>query len=85
MVMRLTVNLTQENYELLRQFAQSNEMSLSDALNELVEEFHNRPATMTRGPDGFPLLIGLGGLTPDAREAEALEDRDRLRDEGIDK
>jgi hypothetical protein len=81
--MRLTVNLTQENYELLQKLAKGRGLSLSDALNEVVEEFRNRPVTIVTGPDGFPRIVGLSGPVPDARDAEAEDDLEGLRRAGM--
>ncbi|MDX2015973.1 MAG: hypothetical protein SFW67_37610 [Myxococcaceae bacterium] len=72
--MRLTVNLSQENYELLRRIAQGTNTSLSEALNRLLA---NRPEPkIETGPDGRPLVVGAERVGPvDSHDVDAEEDR----------
>jgi hypothetical protein len=71
--MRLTVNLTQENYERLKRVASVSQSSLSEALNRLLAK-RTEPRVET-GPDGRPLVVGAEGFGPaDSHDLEAEED-----------
>jgi hypothetical protein len=72
-VMRLTVNLTQENYERVKRVASLNQSSLSEALNRLLA---NPPQPQVKeGADGRPLVVGVEGFGPvDSHDLEAEED-----------
>jgi hypothetical protein len=71
--MRLTINLTQENYELLQRVAQLGKVSLNEALNRLLTNLPE--ARVVTGADGRPLVVGAIALGSfDSRDLEAEDD-----------
>jgi hypothetical protein len=69
----MTVNLTQENYELLNRVAQLGKVSLNEALNRLLRNIPE--ARVVAGADGRPLVVGAIALgSVDSRDLEAEED-----------
>lgn len=82
-MVRLTINLSEENYAVVRELARTGEVSLSEALNRLVDLHRNRPVVISLGPDGFPLVTGLAAASPDSREVEADDDLEAMRRAGM--
>lgn len=82
-MVRLTISLSEENYAVVRELARAAEVSLSEALNRLVEQHRSRPVAISLGPDGFPLVTGLAAASPDSRDVEAEDDLEALRRVGM--
>ncbi len=77
--MRTTINLREETHEFAAYYAQARGLSLSAAIDELIEKGRNAPAPAVRveySPNGLPRFAQTGQVLTSEMVRAALEDDD---------
>jgi hypothetical protein len=74
--MRTTVNIADETYQLASLLAKAKNISLGEAIDELVRKAQNpkTPSRLTKSPNGFPLLPKRGGPAVTTKLVKELEE-----------